>query len=193
MMYETPQLETERLILKRGTYDDFVKVYEYDFTRLRNINGDFEFVKYDPKKLIGWEKAADEEPYTLDFIMFLKDNNYPIGNLVFDRYNKELNSLEISINIHPNYWRKGYGLEAILKCMDYIYNSLDIDNIVYSYAEDNFRSKGLSNKIGFLKSNESIVHYVKTDSDIKYIECIMNKDRFYQLYSDMFENRNVRI
>ena len=37
MMYETPQLETERLILKRGTYEDYVKVYEYDFTRLRNI------------------------------------------------------------------------------------------------------------------------------------------------------------
>jgi len=40
MMYETPQLETERLILKRGTYEDYVKVYEYDFTRLRNIAGD---------------------------------------------------------------------------------------------------------------------------------------------------------
>ena len=39
MIYETPQLETERLILKRGTYEDFVKVYEYDFTKLRDING----------------------------------------------------------------------------------------------------------------------------------------------------------
>ena len=27
MIYETPQLETERLILKRGTNEDFVKVY----------------------------------------------------------------------------------------------------------------------------------------------------------------------
>ena len=41
MLYETPVLETERLILKRGTLDDFQHVYEYDFTKLRNINGEF--------------------------------------------------------------------------------------------------------------------------------------------------------
>lgn len=50
MMYETPQLETERLILKRGTLEDLQKVYEYNFTKLRDINCEFEFVKYDPEK-----------------------------------------------------------------------------------------------------------------------------------------------
>jgi len=30
-----PELETKRLILKRGNYEDYVKVFEYDFTRLK--------------------------------------------------------------------------------------------------------------------------------------------------------------
>ena len=50
MKYITPTLKTNRLILKKGTYEDYVKVYEYDFTWLRNIAGEFEFVKYDLKK-----------------------------------------------------------------------------------------------------------------------------------------------
>jgi hypothetical protein len=55
MKYITPKLETEWLILKRGTYEDYVKVYEYDFTKLRDIAGEFEYVKQDPNALIGFE------------------------------------------------------------------------------------------------------------------------------------------
>ena len=183
MKYETPILETDRLILKRGTYEDFVKVYEYDFTYLRNIAGEFEFVKYDPEKLKGWENAGDED-YTLDFIMFLKDNNEPIGNLVVDRYNKEENSLEISCNLHPSYWRLGYMSEALLKVMDYVYTNLNIDNIIYGYAEENYKSKGLSDKIGFLYDSESIGHYKRIDKDIKHVRTIMSKNRFYKLYGN---------
>ena len=51
-----------------------------------NVNGEFEFVKYDPKNLIGYEKYADEEEMCLDFIVYLKDGMIPIGNLVYDRY-----------------------------------------------------------------------------------------------------------
>lgn len=183
MKYKTPLLETERLILKRGTYEDFVKVYEYDFTRLRNIAGEFEFVKYDPEKLKGWENEGDND-YTLDFIMFLKSNNEPIGNLLFDRYKRSENSLEISCNLHPDYWRLGYMSEAILKTMDYVYTNLGIDNIVYGYAIDNYKSKGLSDKIGFIYDSDSIEHYKRIDKDIKHIRTIMSKDRFYELYKN---------
>ena len=37
MKYIVPTLQTERLILRKGSYEDYVKVYEYDFTRLKNI------------------------------------------------------------------------------------------------------------------------------------------------------------
>ena len=39
MIYETPVLETERLILKSGTLQDLQKVYEYNFSELRDIAG----------------------------------------------------------------------------------------------------------------------------------------------------------
>ena len=183
MKYETPILETERLILKRGTYEDFVKVYEYDMTRLRNIAGEFEYVKYDPERLKGWENAADED-YTLDFILYLKDSNEPIGNLTFDRYDSTNNSLEISCNMHPNYWKKGYMGEAIIKAMKYIFDNLNIDNIRYRFAQENIGSQRLCEKIGFLYEGEKISHHKRLDKDIKVIKTIMSKEDFYKKYNN---------
>lgn len=182
MKYVMPVLETERLILKRGTYEDFVKVYEYDFTRLRNIAGEFEFVKIDPEKIRGYETAVDEEENMLDFIVFLKENNEPIANLTLDRYDEKLKSLEISCNLHPNYWRKGYMTEAIIKAMEYVFNNLDVNNIIYGYAKENYKSEGLSKKIGFEYYSEYTEHYTKINKDVLIIETIMSKERFNKLY-----------
>ncbi len=182
MKYIIPRLETERLILKKGSYEDYVKVYEYDFTRLRNIDGEFEYVKNDSEKLKGIENYAVEEENVLDFIVYLKDNNEPIGNIVYDRYDEKNKSLEISVNLHPNYWHRGYMTEAIICTMKYVFENLNIENIVYGYAEGNFKSKGLSDKIGFKFYHEYIEHYIRINKDIKVTKTIMSKDEFREKY-----------
>lgn len=187
MKYITPFLETERLILKRGTFEDYTKVYEYDFTYLRNINGEFKYVKYDSQKLHAFVTYADETEYTMDFIVFLKSDNTPIGNIVVDRYNEKLNSLEISCNLHPTYWRKGYMTEAIKEIMRYVFDNLNIDNIIYGYAVDNYKSKGLSDKLGFEFLKEYTMHYKRIDKDVQEIETSMSKKRFYKLYSSKLQ------
>ena len=124
----------------------------------------------------------------MDFIVYLKDNNEPIGNIVVDRYNKEFNSLEISCNLHPTYWHKGYMTEAIIEIMRYIFDNLDIDNIIYGYAEKNYKSKGLSDKLGFEFLKEYKMHYKRIDKDVQEIETIMSKKRFRELYSSKTQN-----
>ena len=37
MKYITLTIITDRLILKKGSFEDYKKVYEYDFTKLRDI------------------------------------------------------------------------------------------------------------------------------------------------------------
>lgn len=78
-------METERLILKRGQFDDYVKVYEYDFMKLRNIAGEFEFVKLDSKRIEGFDKQFEE---TFDWIVYLKNDKIPIANIVADESKK---------------------------------------------------------------------------------------------------------
>lgn len=184
MIYEQPYLETDRLILKHGSYEDYVKVYEYDFTRLRNIAGEFEFVKLDPKVLEGYENDCYKNERMIDLILYLKDSNIPIGNIVLDRYDIKNDSLEVSVNIHPKYWRLGYMTEAVIKILDYAFNELMISNVVYSYAKDNFKSKGLSEKIGF----EIVGTYIEFHKRIrKNIECnktMMSKEKYKDLYGN---------
>lgn len=102
----------------------------------------------------------------------------PIGNLTYDRYNEEKKSLEISCNLHPNFWGKGYMTEAIIESMKYIFCNYNIDNIRFGYAEENLKSKALNEKIGFDYVGYHIEHYKRINKDIKEIDTIMSKNSF---------------
>lgn len=178
MIYETPQLETERLILKRGTYEDFVKVYEYDFTKLRDINGEFEFVKYDPEKLKGWEIP---EPETYDWIIYLKENMEPIGNIVADREQQDIKAIELAFNTHPNHWRKGYTSEALIEIMKFLFNQ-GYENILCGYADGNYKSKAIGEKLGFEPYKVKENAWIKDDTTITSYTSILSKEKFNELY-----------
>lgn len=45
----------------------------------------------------------------------------PIGNIVADREDDNLHSIELSFNLHPNYWGCGYMKEACIIVMDYLF------------------------------------------------------------------------
>ena len=181
MMYITPTLTTERLILKRGNLEDYLKVYEYDFTRLKGINGECVREKCDPKIIESFISYADEEENVLDFIMYLKDNT-PIGNIVADRYGQYGNSIELAINIHPDYWSNGYAKEGILEVMKYIFNNLNIDTIIYGYAEENKKSKSVNDKIGFEPIDKRVEFYKRIKKDVISIVTSMSKEKFNELY-----------
>lgn len=181
MMYITPRLETDRLILKRGSLEDYLKVYEYDFTKLRDIGGINEKVKLNPKVVEPFISYADEEENVLDFIVYLKDNT-PIGNIVVDRYGVYGKSLEIAINIHSDYWGNGYAKEGIIEVMQYIFDNLDIDKIIYGYAEENIKSKSVNDKIGFEPINKRVEYYKDIEKEVTTIITCMTKDKFNELY-----------
>ncbi len=177
-------LETKRLILKSGTYEDYLTVYEYDFTKLRNIAGEFEFVKLDQNKVEEYSKYHMEEKNNVfDFIIYLKNNMTPIGNVILDKTNEMKNSLEIAFNLHPNYWRNGYMTEAVIEIMKYIFNNTNYNAIIYGYAEDNYKSKGVNKKIGFEYYDEYEEYYPRFNKNIRTIKTIMTKDRFKKIYN----------
>ena len=181
MMYLTPTLTTERLILKRGTLEDYIKVYEFDFTKLRDIGGVNERVKLDPKKVEPFISYADEEENVLDFIIYLKDNT-PIGNIVADRYGVYGKSLELAINIHPDYWSNGYAKEGLVEVMKYIFDNLDIDKVIYGYAEENIKSGKVNDKVGFEPIDKRVEYYKDIEKEVTTIVTCMTKDKFYEIY-----------
>lgn len=182
MMYETPQLETERLILKRGTLEDLQKVYEYDFRKLRDIAGEFKFVKQDPKNIEGWEIP---EPESYDWVIYLKDTMEPIGNVTADREQKDIKAIELAFNTHPNYWRKGYTSEALIEIMKFLFNQ-EYENILCGYDEGNIKSKSLGEKLGFLPYEKLENAWIKNGISITNYTTILSKERFYELYGNKY-------
>ena len=185
MKYTTPMLTTERLILKRGTFEDFGRVYEYDFRKLRDICGEFVYEKLDPKVIEGFELYADEDD-VLNWIVFLKDTMRPIGDLVADRIDPELKSIEIAYNLHPDYWGNGYMPEAVKGVMKYLFD-LGFNNIVCTYDEGNAKSQRVIEKLGFKhyktipdswKKNGTPItcyNYIISKADFEE-KCSINKD-----------------
>lgn len=179
MIYETPILETERLILKRGVKKDYEKVYEYDFRKLRNINGEFKFEKVDLKLIEGFEEPYDN---SYDWIVYLKENMEPIANIVADREREEIRSIEIAFNTHPNYWRKGYTSEAIIEIMRFLFEK-GYENIICGYSEGNFKSKGIGEKLGFEPYEVKENSWEKNGIAITDYVTILSRKKFNKLYN----------
>lgn len=189
MKLKVPVLETSRLLLKKGNYDDFSHVYEYDFTRLKNIEGEFIFVKNKPEDIKLFSDYSECDG-VLDFIVFLKDNDEAIGNITFDRYNPNFNSVQLEVNLHPKYWRCGYMTEALLCVIDYIYKNTDINNIFYGYAEGNYKSSGLCEKLGFKYYNSYLEYYDRFDTDILKTLTVLSRNHFY---NNFHEKKYIRM
>ena len=71
MKYITPELETDRLVLKRGSKEDYIKVYEYDFTKLRDVDGEFKYVKLDSSVVYSFYSSKE---YLNDMFEIIKDS-----------------------------------------------------------------------------------------------------------------------
>jgi ribosomal-protein-alanine N-acetyltransferase len=153
--YQTELIQTKRLILKKGTVNDYLAVYEYDFTKLRDIDGEFEYVKQDMEQFekifepnIEQFHAKNEAEHSFAWIIFLQDNMISIGEILADRENIDNNETEISFNLHPDYWGRGYMPESIEAVLNYLFD-LGYENIAASYSAGNLKSKRVLKKSGF--------------------------------------------
>ena len=181
-------LETDRLFIKNGTIEDFIKVYEYNFLKLEDIAGEFEYERQNPKEIETWfggdiskyyKKLKMENNY--DLILYLKDNNTPIGNLLLHQINNEEKSIEITCYVHPNYWGNGYMQEAILEILPILY-SIGFEAVIYSYGEGNIKSAKLCSKLEFELESIKKDNYTRNGIKISTYRNILTKDRYNDLY-----------
>ena len=107
------------------------------------------------------------------FHIYLNDGT-PIGNIVADREDDNISSIELSFNMHPNYWRKGYMTEAIKCIISYLLDNY-YDNIVIGYETGNIKSKSFIEKLGFRYYKTINNVYEKNGINIDVNLLIMNK------------------
>lgn len=129
------QLETERLILREYTMDDFDAIYE--------ILSDEETMQYYPRPFdeekVRWWISWNIENYKIYgfglWAVILKETGRLIGDcgITMQNIGGKIKP-EIGYHIHKKYWRQGYGSEAARKCRDYIFDNTPF-NMIFSYMK----------------------------------------------------------
>ena len=142
-------LETERLILREMTDDDFDAIYAV--LADSDITQHYPYT-FDEARVRGWI-ARNKERYRTDgfglWAVVLKETGEVIGDcgLTLQPINGQMLP-EIGYHIHKACWRRGYASEAARKCMEYAFETLHFP-AVYSYmTSDNAASYGVALKNG---------------------------------------------
>jgi len=148
-------LETERLILREYTLDDFNALYE--------ILSDAETMKhypapYDENGTMRWLRWSldNYEKYGFGlWVIELKESGQFIGDCGITMQNIDGQALpEIGYHIHKNHWKKGYAKEAAGAVRDWFFKNTDFD-AVYSYMpRTNIASSSTAASVGMKKIKE---------------------------------------
>lgn len=133
--YEFDGIETKNLILRKFKESDIKKFYAYrNHPEIRRYQGEGwcdctlekakEFIKeqatMEPRKPKQWFSIAIER----------KSTNELIGDLGIYTQGSEDTQIQMFVTITPEYQKEGYALEAMEATLDYVFEKLDVDQVI---------------------------------------------------------------
>ena len=101
--YETIEINTENLVIKKGTSQDCIKIYEYDMLKCRDIANEDIVVKSDKKiDFIGdntdeYYNCYCNEAKMYDWYVYLQPDIIPIANISADREIDYIKAKELAV------------------------------------------------------------------------------------------------
>jgi ribosomal-protein-alanine N-acetyltransferase len=149
-----PKLETERLLLRRIELEDAQEILF-----LRSDQNIIRYLNKVPAKNL--QEAKD---FIKDIHEYIRDNesilwgialkDSPakiIGTICLWQFQKEHYRAEIGYVLHPEQWRKGIMKEAILKVIDYAFNTLQLHSLAGMIDPANAASAAILESTGFTR------------------------------------------
>lgn len=145
------ELETDRLFLKNiSRYDrefilkqfsnDEVNRYLFDAEPLTDIFGADEIIDFymqpEPRAQHRW-------------ILVRKDDETKIGTCGFHCWDKSNGCCDIGYDLYPDYWGKGYMMEALKAICAFARSGMKVSGINAWISIDNEKSVMLAEKLGF--------------------------------------------
>lgn len=98
-----------------------------------------------------WVHKLITDPSKIDFIIYLKAKNLPIGYVGFRDIDLKNRKAEHYTGIgEKDYWRKGLASEAKLTALNYLFQTYDLNKVYVKIRTDNPAALDLNKKLGFL-------------------------------------------
>ena len=161
MEFET--LETERLILKKITPEDFKNLFnnypEAEIKKQLGLTSAEEFAR-EKKKSAGGYTTHDRT--ILAFLLVLKSSDETIGRCGYHNWYIDHNRAEIGYLLHKDENKgKGYMGEAVGTILEYGFNIMNLNRIEACIGPNNIASLSLIKKYGFTQEGYLKQHYVR--------------------------------
>ena len=111
------------------------------------------------------------------FIICLKEDLIPIGEINYHDWDARNQKCKIGIKICEQVEQgKGYGYDALISFIDYVFNHLNLNKIELTTMSDNVRAQNLYKKLGFRKFGISTDGYFNAAkgsfNDVVYMELL---------------------
>ena len=148
-----PNLETERLLLRRVDSDDIKEIFA--------LRSNPETMKYIPRPLVKTDEDALEHIAMIDskidsneginWAITLKDNPKLIGVIGHYRIKPENYRAELGYMLLPEYHGKGIVSEAVKEAVKYGFQVMKLNSLEAIIDPDNYASAKVLEKNGFVK------------------------------------------
>lgn len=146
-----PQLETERLMLKRPSIEDGPGLLE-----MRTSDEVMRYVERPrPESLedvhtfiLELNKKIDARE-ALSWSVYMRDGDRFAGSIGFWRMKPENFRAEVGYMLLPQFWRQGIATEALQRVLEFAFNQMQAHTIEADLNPDNIASAALLKKFGF--------------------------------------------
>ena len=143
-------MESKNLSLKKTCFDDLKYFAEWEtqkqVTEFFSINKDKSYEEVVRESIL-WE----QDPSRLQFTIFYKEANIPIGRAYISRIDQNADALDITrIYIADERYRgKGFGEEAMRLILEYCFMQLHTERVTLDHFTGNIAASALYLKLGF--------------------------------------------
>lgn len=149
-----PELQTERLLLRRFTTEDTPEMF-----LLRSDKAIIQYLSKGPAKslkeaedfIISINTNIDNNESVLWAIVLKENPAKAIGNICYWQLSKEHYRAELGYVLAPAYWRKGIMKEALLKVIEYGFTGMGLHSIEARVNPANIASAALLEATGFVR------------------------------------------
>ena len=166
-----PKIETERMILRMYKNQDYEQVFKW--TGDPKVNKFMMYTLYekasDVKK---WFNILYQNEKEIELAFELKETGELIGGggIGFD---SQKNSWVIGYNLRPEFWGKGFTVEALSAMIEYAKEKYGVNKIEGTFAIDNIGSRRVMEKLGMSFDYET--EYSKFDGSVSFKAMVFSK------------------
>jgi [ribosomal protein S5]-alanine N-acetyltransferase len=141
-----PELETERLLLRKIRQEDIEDMYEY--CSMEDVATYVSWNAHQSKEETKEFLNHILEQNTVFFGIEYKENHKLIGTINYVSWNLKHQKAEIAYILSQPYWGKGIMTEALKVMIQFGFDYMDLERIEARCIEDNLGSEGVMKKAG---------------------------------------------